>query len=426
MCRHWQITVDMSEPRMTSCRPFQIYRLQPVAFLTVDKYRQLLRLPGAPQFVIAGFIGRLPIATVSLGILLLVTGYGESYAVAGGLAATFALASAFISPLGLRWVDRTGQHRAVPWLVLAEASGLILLTVSVADGWSLPIQFALAAVSGATAPHVGSLVRARWAGKLSGQSQLSSAFALEAVVDELVFILGPPLVTVLALQIGEVFAMFVVVLLLVSGSLWLVSQRATQPDPQPRVDKKKPERMWSATLVLILLLLLLLGGVFGSFEVTTVAYAKFLGVAGLTGILLALYAVGSLISGLLVGARSPVATWRTQLIIAAAALATVGIPLVFVDNVWLLASLSLLAGTAVAPILIATTSLVERAVPSSRLTEALGLSVSGLAVGIAFGTTLSGALVDAISANAGYWLMAGCGIGLLMATLLGMRQLDIH
>ena len=103
-----------------------------------------------------------------------------------------------------------------------------------------------------------------------------------------------------------------------------------------------------------------------------------------------------------------------------------GIPLVFVDNVWLLASLSLLAGTAVAPILIATTAVVERAVPRSRLTEALGLSISGLAVGLAIGTTLSGALVDTVSANAGYWLMAGCGVGLLGVTLIGMKQLDIR
>ncbi len=392
----------------------------------MDKYRQLLRMPGAPQFVIAGFVGRLPIAMVSLGILLLVTGYGESYTVAGGLAATFALASAFISPLGLRWADRTGQHRAVPWLVLVEATGLVLLTLAVASSWPLPFQFALAALSGATAPHVGSLVRARWAAKLSGKPELSSAFALEAVVDEIVFIVGPPLVTVLAFQISEVFAMFVIVLFLVAGSLWLVSQRGTQPEPQPRVDQKKPERMWSATLVLVLLLMLLLGGVFGSFEVTTVAYAQFLGFAGLTGVLLALYAFGSLLSGLAIGARPPLATLRTQLIVAAAALAAVGIPLVFVDNLWLLASLSLLAGTAVAPILIATTAVVERAVPRSRLTEALGLSISGLAVGLAIGTTVAGALVDTVAANAGYWLMGGCGVGLLGVTLIGMKQLDIR
>ena len=389
----------------------------------VEKYRQLLRIPGAARFVTAGFIGRLPIAMISLGIVLLVTAQGGDYATAGMLTATFALAQAFISPLGLRWVDRVGQSATIPWLIVAEAIGLALFTVSVILGWPLVVQFVLAGISGACSPHIGSLVRARWAALLSGSPQLSSAFALEAVVDELVFIVGPLLVVSIALWFGEPVAMSATVVLLLIGSLWLVGQRSTQPAPHRVAAQAKPERMWSLALSIMLGIMVLLGGVFGAFEVTTVAFTRELGQEGATGVVLALYAGGSLIAGLVLGARPPLITLRSQTLLAATLLAAVGLPLIWVTDVWWLALLSFLAGSTVAPVLITTTGMVERAVPVSRITEALGLTISGLAVGFALGSTISGALVDQVSANAGFLLMVGCGMGLCILTAIGYRAL---
>ena len=57
------------------------------------------------------------------------------------------------------------------------------------------------------------------------------------------------------------------------------------------------------------------------------------------------------------------------------------------------------------------------------MTEALGVMISGLAVGFALGSTISGALVDQISANAGFLLMVGCGVGLSIVAAVGYRAL---
>lgn len=394
-----------------------------VPSLVVEKYLRLLRVPGAKRFVAAGFIGRLPISMLSLGVVLLVTAQNGSYALAGALAATFALAAAFVSPLGLRWADRSGQSRAIPVLVVGESTALILFTVSVVQQRPLALQFALAFAAGACAPHVGSLVRARWAAQLSGSPELQSAFAFEAVVDEVVFVVGPPLMTLIALQIGEPFAMYTCVGLILAGSLWLASQRSSQPPAHPAAAGHGHQRMFSAALVVLLAIMVLLGGVFGAFEVTTIAFSAALGHEPLTGVALALYAFGSLTAGLVMGARPASDTPDRQVLAFSLALAVVGAPMLLVGNISTLMVLSFLAGMSVSPLLIATTTIIELVVPRARLTEALGISISGLAVGVAIGSTSSGALVDSVSDNAGYAVMAGCGVGALIVALAGHRRL---
>ncbi len=385
----------------------------------MNGYLRLLRLPGAGRFVSAGFIGRLPISMLSLGVVLLVTAQSGSYALAGALSATVALAAAFVSPLGLRWADRAGQSRAVPVLVAAQSTALVLFTMSVVRDFPVTVQFLLAFIAGATGPHVGSLVRARWAAQLSGTPQLGSAFALEAVIDEMVFIVGPPLMTVLALQWGEAAAMYSCAALILTGALWLASQTSSQPPVHRRSPGHGPQPLMSAGLVAVVLIMVLLGGVFGSFEVTSIAFTRALGYEQLIGAVLALYACGSLISGLLLGLRQPPADPRRRVVLSAGFLAVVSAPLMLVQHIAPLMALAFLAGLAVSPLLIVTTTIIEQMVPGSRLTEALGISVSGIAVGLAVGSTSSGALIDAVSADAGYTFMAVCGVGSLLVAAAG-------
>lgn len=357
----------------------------------------------------AGFVGRLPISMITLGVVLLVTASGGNYALAGGMSASFALAAAFVGPLGARWIDRRGQDRVVPILATAEVAFLLLFTWAVWQSAPIPLQFATLVGAGAVAPNVGSLVRARWAASIREERSLRSAFALEAVVDELVFIVGPPLVTIVALSVNEVAGLILCGILLATGAWWLATQRATQPPVRfPEAGGSHPA-MLGAGLVVVTALMLLLGGVFGAFEVTTVAFTKTLGHEELTGLVLALYAVGSLISGLVYGARPHTRSVARQLLIATAVLALVTAPLPFVGSLPLLMAAAFLSGLSVSPVLILAIAAVERLVPAARLTEALTVNTSGLAVGLAVGSPLSGALIDRFGASSGYLVMAGCG-----------------
>ena len=103
-----------------------------------------------------------------------------------------------------------------------------------------------------------------------------------------------------------------------------------------------------------------LGGIFGSFEVTTVAFTKEEGVAEAAGALLALYAVGSLLAGLIFGALALRSTLVRQFVVAIVVLAVVTAPLPFLDTVWLVAIGLFVAGIACSPVLISGFALIER------------------------------------------------------------------
>lgn len=387
-------------------------------------YVHVLRQPGAAAFVTAGFVGRLPISMVSLGVVLLVTAQGGNYALAGALSATYALAAAAIGPLGARWVDRAGQARAVPVLLGTQVTGLLLFTWAAASDAAVVVQFVLLVVAGGAAPNVGSLVRARWAALLAGAPGLRSAFALEAIVDEFVFVVGPPLVTTVALAVDEVTALMLCAVLFVLGTGWLVTQRRTQPAVRRAGGSARHGRILTGAIVVLIAEMVLMGAIFGSFEVTTVAFTQFLGHEELTGVVLALYAFGSLLAGLAVGAARISADLARQMFWFTGLLAVVTFPIPFVGHIGLLVAAAFLSGMAVSPVLVTAAMIVEHVVPAARLTEALTLTTSGIAVGLALGSTSAGALVDQVGANAGYWIMSVSAVVALVLAAGTARRLS--
>lgn len=387
-------------------------------------YRDLLTRPGVPSFTTAGFIGRLPISMLTLGIVLYVTDLTNSYALAGAMSATFALAQAFIGPFGARLVDRFGQDRTVWVLAIVQVGALIAFVFAARAGVAIVWQFLLLIVAGGVGPNIGSIVRARWAHLLGGKPQLGSAFAWEAVVDEIVFIVGPPLATILALTVGAWSAIAAAALLVMIGSVWLSLLPATQPPRRPKSEAHGRQRIWGSAMIVMVSVMALMGGVFGSFEVSTVAFAQDLGQPGAMGLVLALFAAGSLLSGLVFGAVKPTASLGKQLRIATLFLALVVIPLPFVSSIPQLVVAAFVAGLSVSPVLIVAITIVERVVHSSRLTEAFTISISGTAVGLALGSTSSGAIVDAYSPSLGYAVMTLSGFGTLAIVLISTRVLN--
>lgn len=385
----------------------------------------VLRHPGAWGFVVAGFVGRLPISMVSLGIVLLISGQSGNYAQAGALAAVYALASALIGPLGSRWADRAGQHRAVPVLAAVQIAALAGFVAAAARSAPVGGQVALLVVAGGLAPNVGSLVRARWAALLPQGPALRSAFALEAVIDEVVFVVGPPLMTAVALGYGEAPALLLCLVLIAVGTGLLSAQRGTQPPARGGGRRHDHGRLWSVPLLVLVVQMMLMGGVFGSFEVTTVAFTQALDARAGTGVVLALYALGSLVAGVILARVHLRQDLTTQMLWFTAALAVVTAPLPFVASVPALAGAAFASGLAVSPVLITAAVLVPHLVPAPRLTEALTITTSGIAVGLAVASPVSGALIDGVGPAAGYLVMAACAVaafGVAATTTRALRR----
>ena len=387
-------------------------------------YLQVLRRPGAARFSAAGMLARMQMSMAGLGAVMLLSAERGSFAVAGTVSSIYALSAAAISPQISRLIDIRGQRRIVSKQLFVHIPAVaLLIVVAVFTERTWPI-FVLAFLAGASQPIIGPLVRTRWSVLLSGDPALRTAFAWESLIDEAVFIVGPPLATVVALQVFPAAALILATTLLGIGTLLLLTQRGTEPTASGRSRARagKPAILLPGVAG-ITAIFALMGGIFGAFEVTTVAFAKEAGHAGVAGLLLALYAFGSLLAGLAFGVANIRASLLKQFGLSVAVLAVVTLPLPFLPNLVLVGAGLMLAGVACSPALIAGMSLVERIVPAHRLTETMSWTGSGMAVGIAVATPLAGLVIDARGASDAYWVTSGCAIGAFAVALLVLASL---
>lgn len=386
---------------------------------TLAPYRRILARPGTLRFSLAAVVARLPISMVGLGIVLLVEAETGSYGLAGSVSAVGLVANAAAAVVQGRLIDRLGQSRVLPVAITIWGVSLAALMWSVESDRPLGVTFALAAVSGAALPGVGSCVRARWAHVLDDAGEVQTAFALEGVLDETVFVVGPILATVLATAVHPVAGLTTALVVGLVFTLVFAAQRATEPPPHP-VTRSAPvvARMPWATVLPLAVSCLALGTLFGAAEVTTVAFADERDSQGVAGVLLACWAAGSLIAGVITGAvhwrRGPVVRLR----VGAAALTTLMVPLYFVHSMVLMAGVLFVAGFAIAPTLIAQMSLAEQTVPPSRLTEGMAILHTGIVAGVAPGAAIAGIVVDAAGASPAYLVSVAAGVVALLAGLV--------
>jgi predicted MFS family arabinose efflux permease len=395
----------------------------------LSSYRRALALPGAWQFSATGFVARLPIAMVGLGIVLLISTRTGSYALAGVLSAAFQVSAAGGALLTSRWMDRLGQHRLLPALAIANAVMMVAFVATVESGLPFAAQFATAALAGATQPAIGSMVRTRWASAAPDTDRLRSAFALESIIDELIFTVGPLLTAVLAFQVALPAPLIVAAVIGVVGGLALSAQRATEPAPAGRPvrepsGRRQPGALGQPGLLLLVVAALGIGGVFGTYEVTVVAFAEQAGQSSASGIVLGLWALGSMLAGIVFGARQWGRPLAQQVVVLTGLLALALVPAPFVRSVPVLAATTFVAGAAVAPALIALFSLTERLVPARLLTEGLTWANSGLALGFSAGTTIAGAVIDAYGTTLAFALPAASAACSLLVTASGRRVLQ--
>lgn len=377
----------------------------------LTSYRRILALPGTLLFSATGMVARLPMSMASLGIVLLVSAATGSYGLAGSVSAAYLIANGGFAIVQGRLLDRLGQSRVLPVIVAVFGVALALLMWSVEAEWPVAISYLMAAVSGAALPSIGSCVRARWSHVLNSRDQIQTAFALEAVVDESVFMLGPIVVTVLATAWHPVAGLTAALVAGVIGTLLFSAQRATEPPAHRHTAStgRRPAMPW-ATVAPLALVSAALGTLFGAAEVTTVAFAGELGSKGYAGPLLALWALGSLIAGLVTGAVH----WRRdaghRVRWGSAAMMAAMLPLALIGSVPVMGLALFVAGFAIAPTLIATMSLTEKTVPHARLTEGMAIMHTGIVAGVAPGATIAGVVIDAYGASPAYLVAAGAGL----------------
>ncbi|MEU3828348.1 MFS transporter [Streptomyces sp. SID486] len=385
-------------------------------------YRALFAAPGTRAFSAAGFLGRMPLSMMGIGVVTMISQLTGRYGLAGALSATIALSAAALGPQISRLVDRHGQRRVLrPATLVALAAGAGLL-LAAHFRWPDWVLFVCAAGIGAV-PSLGAMIRARWAALYRGTPELHTAYSFESVVDEVCFIFGP------IISIGLSTAWFpeagplLAACFLAVGVFWLTAQRATEPEPHPRGQSGGGSALRAVGLRVLVATFVATGAIFGAVDVVTVAFADERGHKGAASLVLALYAAGSCASGVVYGLLRFSGAPERRWLLGVAAMAVSMIPLLLVGNLPLLAVALFVAGLSIAPTMITTMSLIEEHVPRAQLTEGMTWVSTGLAVGVALGSSAAGWVIDAAGARAGYGVPVVSGAVAVAVGFLGYRRL---
>lgn len=165
------------------------------------------------------------------------------------------------------------------------------------------------------------------------------------------------------------------------------------------------------------------GAIFGAVDVVTVAFAEEHGHKAAASLVLAVYALGSCLAGAVFGLLSLKGKPATRWLVGVCAMAVSMIPLQLAGNLPFLAVALFVAGLAIAPTMVTTMALVEQHVPRAKLTEGMTWTGTGLAVGVALGSSAAGWVVDASGAAAGYTVPVVAGALAAAVAFLGYRRL---
>jgi MFS family permease len=243
-------------------------------------------------------------------------------------------------------------------------------------------------------------------------------------------------VTVLATEVYPAAGLFVATAACVAGVLWFVAQRATEP-PVARPDPLPAERMppparraWglrretaAPALIVLVPVYWFLGSMFVSVDLSTVAFAQHFGYKPLAGFVLGTYALGSATGGLWYGSR----TWHAPVerrFAVTLALTVAGVATFWAQpSLLTLVPVIYLCGLTIAPTLIAGFSLINGQARPGRGTEALTWLSTGIAVGVAAGSSVVGFIIDAHGPRWGYVFAASCGTASAAICLAGLRRL---
>ncbi|MEU3290982.1 MFS transporter [Streptomyces longwoodensis] len=382
-------------------------------------YLEILRARHAARLLAGTLVGRLPNATAAIAVVLFVRAEGGSYSLAGALAAVYGVANAVGQPVLGRLVDLHGQPRVQLPAALASALAMAVFAFTGLD--PLPLAYTAVGAAGLFTPPLEGGLRALWPSVLRREDQVHTAYAMDAIAQEVMFTVGPLLVTLCVSLWSAGAALLVLNVLGVLGALSVVvsaPSRAWRSAPR--------EAHWlgalrSPGLLVLLGAFLFIGMALGSITVASVPYADDHGGDAVYGWLMAALGLGALLGGSVYGARTWPGAPERRLRLLVALLAVCYLPLMLMPGAVAMVALTALAGVFLAPAIACAFVIVDRHAPSGTVTEAFSWLVTTFTVGASVGTGVAGPVVEAGGARWGFAVPGAAGAVSLLVLLAAGR-----
>ncbi len=378
----------------------------------MNAYLALLRTPGVGRIIAAQLTARFPSGMLSLGLLLHMEHIFDSYGAAGLVLAATSVGQAVAGPLTSRWMGVWGMRP-----VLLLTMGVCAASLSAIAFLELPLggYIALGLVGGLSYPPVQPAVRTIYP-KMVTSRQLTPLFSLDASAQEVIWIVGPVVITFVSIQVSTVAGIALSVVFLVAGGLWFVSSPEVGRVRIPRSKRRLGVVLARPPVLLSTVVGFVVVGSCAAVEAGVVAQ---FGEGGAeAGLVLAIWAVSSLLGGLAFG-HIPLGPWalarRTLVIFVGTVLALVA------GDFWTVSGALVIAGICLAPALAAMFAMVSASVRFSDTAEAYGWVGTGQLIGAAAGSAVAGFLIDARGSDGAFWAAAGFAAAALVISAVFHR-----
>jgi predicted MFS family arabinose efflux permease len=377
--------------------------------------RDVLRAPGALSLFVSSCVARLPMGALGLLLVLHTQQISGSYARGGLASGVYAIALGASNPLLARVVDRRGQTAVLRIGAPLCAAAIVVLAV-LPDGAPLGAILAGAAAAGMCQPPVGACMRALWPVLLDGPDRRHAAYSLEGAVLEIVYICGPVVIVAGIGSWSTSAAMVACAAFLLVGDLAFAAHPISRAwRPHAEVERDLTGALRGPGVRVLIAVFVLCGLSVGAVEVAVPAALDTTGHRELTGVLLGLWGVGSMVAGLAIGRVGAAADPPRRLAIALLAWGVAHAAVGVSGEPAVLGLILLVAGASIAPTFVSANGMLDDLAPAGTITEAFTWTSTGISVGIAAGSAVAGAVVEAASPAIA---SAALGAGGVLAALL--------
>jgi len=265
----------------------------------MKRYRELLALPHAWTLVLASFPARLSYGMVGLGIFFKVQRETGSVAFAGLAIGLNSIGGSLTAGFRGYLIDKYGQ--SWPLRVFVPSYSAMILAVNMSE--SKTFLLLMAVIMGVSAPPINLSIRPLWKSVVSG-TQLRTAYAIDTSLMNTAGVIGPVLVTSLALSSHPSSALAVASALMFVGGISIMMSQVSR-SWIPEVKEKGQQPLWrNPALRLLMLEGSFIGFGLGIFDVAVPAFATLEKVPNRTAWVFAAMGIASIAGGLIAGTLS--------------------------------------------------------------------------------------------------------------------------
>ena len=381
----------------------------------MNSYWGLLKTKGVARIMASQILARFPSGMITLGLLIHVEGMFHSYGAAGLVLAATSVGQGVAGPITSRLMGSIGARVVLISTTVVCAASLLWMAFVPMPLWG----FILAGlVAGLSFPPVQPAVRTMYP-KLVDASKLARLFSLDASAQEVIWVFGPMIITLVSMQISSVMGLTVCAGMLVVGGAWFIAS------PELGEVRFAPSsgRFGAVLLRGPVILATAVGFLMvGSTAAIEASIVNRFGEGGLqAGAILAGMSVASLTAGFLFGHRQSgkftMSLWICTMLTGSLVASQVhSFPMTLLAMI--------LAGAGMAPALAIMFSLISATISFNQSAEAYGWANTGQLVGAALGSAVAGFLIDRSGSPGGFLVAAMFALLAALAPLAFFRVRD--